>query len=295
VDKGAKPHAPIIRPCHSGSVASTFEAVLIGPVSVARLYSADLPQKDNLCGCFWASIALRAAGVEGTDGEPLDQDRVALAAGTILPEGDPAGFVPPGEMPRRDYTVQLPTVTDRADGGTAAPALAAAIEGLSGARLAVVPVAGPWSASSLVGLVRAAAEVSPEAVLVANVRTGRFWGTRPDPASLLAYLAGGEPSVPEHEWDTGHFVNVAALVTAGERALVVVRDSYRGLGWAGHHLQPADAFAAALDRGDGREGGVLCVAPAADAEGLGTRLRAEGFELRHWDNGTPAAVSPMES
>lgn len=136
---------------------------------------------------------------------------------------------------------------------------------------------------------------SSTALLVANVQTGRFWGTRPDPDALLDYLAGGNPTPPAPEWDVGHFVNIAAIVTAGERGLVVVRDSYRSLGWEGHHLQPADAFAVALERDDRREGGVLCVAPAADAAALGERLATAGFELRHWDNGTPAGVTPTGS
>jgi hypothetical protein len=45
--------------------------------------------------------------------------------------------------------------------------------------------------------------------------------------------------------------------------------------------------AAALERGDGREGGVLCICAAAAEEELRGRLAAAGFELRHWDNGTP--------
>jgi hypothetical protein len=141
-------------------------------------------------------------------------------------------------------------------------------ERLSGGRLAVLPVAGPWSAASVVGLV------------------GPLWDSRPEPAMLLAYLTGADPEVPEHEWDVGHFVNVAALISAEDRSLVLVRDSYRGLGWSGYHLQPAEAFAAALERGDGREGGVLCVAATADETIVRRRLAAEGFELRQWDNGT---------
>jgi hypothetical protein len=269
-------------------MASIVAAVTVGPGALAALHAADLPQKDNLCGCFWGSIALRAAGTDTFEGEPVDQDRVALEAGTVLPEGDPAAFVPPGEASRQDYRLELPTASDPADGGTAAPSLAAAMERLSEGGLSAVPVAGPWSSASVVELVAAVAEAAPEATLVANLRTGRLWGTRPDAGALLAHLAGDEPGGPEPEWDVGHFVNVAAVVTAGERALVVVRDSYRGLGWAGHHLQPGEAFAAALVRGDGREGGVLCIAPTARAAALRERLEAGGFDLRHWDNGSPA-------
>jgi hypothetical protein len=160
------------------------------------------------------------------------------------------------------------------------------------ALLAVVPVAGRWSTGSVVGLVRTAASVSLNTLLLANIRIGPLWRTRPNPAVLLGYLAGEEARSPQHEWDVGHFVNVAAVVTAGDRALVVVRDSYRSLGWGGHHLQPADALAAALERGDGREGGVLCITPLAEADAL--RERLDGFELRHWDNGTPVQPEPSD-
>jgi hypothetical protein len=42
-----------------------------------------------------------------------------------------------------------------------------------------------------------------------------------------------------------------------------------------------------LARGDGREGGVLCVAPPASGAALRASLGGAGFEVRHWDNGTP--------
>jgi hypothetical protein len=262
-------------------VAHALEAVLVGPEALARIHAGELPQKDNLCGCFWASIALRAAGFEA------DQDDVAVEAGTILPEPGPESSVPPGESPRVDYRFELPLADVEVPSGTAARGLAAAVERLSGGDLAVVPVAAPWNAESVVRLVDVCGGPAADVVLVANVRTGLLWGTRPDPPALLAYLAGGDPPEPEPEWDVGHFVNVAGTVRAGERALVLVRDSYRSLGWEAHHLQPAETLAAALRRDDGREGGVLCVARAADADALRGRLAAAGFELRHWDNGTP--------
>ena len=69
----------------------------------------------------------------------------------------------------------------------------------------------------------------------------------------------------------------------GLRAL---RDTYPELGWGGYHLQPAEAVAAALERSDGLEGGVLCVCEASSAITLAGRLEEAGFELRHWDNGS---------
>lgn len=84
-----------------------------------------------------------------------------------------------------------------------------------------------------------------------------------------------------------NLVNVAALIRGQGGSLLVVRDSYSSLGWERYHLQPPDAFARALERGDGHEGGVLCVAPAGAEADLRARLADGGYDLRHWDNGTP--------
>ena len=91
----------------------------------AAAHAAERQQMDNLCGCFWASLALRAGGIDA------DQEAVALAAGAILPGGDPQTHVAPGATPRFDYRVELPLAADPPTAGTAAPPLAAAIERLS--------------------------------------------------------------------------------------------------------------------------------------------------------------------
>jgi len=254
----------------------------LGLDGIAALHAESLPQKDHLCGCFWAELVLRAAGVED-----VDQDRVAEEAGTILPAEGSGPSVPPGEEPRRDYRLEL--ATGHADvAGTAAPALADAVERLGEGRLAVVPVAGPWSEAAVVRLQEEAAAVEPGTTLVANIRSGHLWGARTHPSALLAHLAGQEAGASPPDWDVGHFVNLAALVRGRAGALVVVRDSYRSLGRDGYHAQPAFALARALERGDGREGGVLCVVPSATAPELRARLEEAGYDLRQWDNGTPA-------
>lgn len=268
-------------------MVSTTATVVTGLVGFDALHARELPQKDNLCGAFWAALVLRASGVEEVDGEPVDQDFVALHAGTLLPEGDPAAFLPRGGRSRSDYRLPIPLAGDPAESGTSAPALARTIGELSHGGLGVVPVAGPWDAARALLLVETAAALSPAATLIANLRTGHLWGSRAAPASLLGHLAGRpvEPEPPD--WDVGHFVTLAGTVRGPGGSLVLVRDTYPMLGWGGYYLQPPAALGAALARGDGREGGVLCVLPAGDESVLRARLEENGYALRHWNNGTP--------
>ncbi len=262
---------------------------VLGPAVLAAIHNAELPQKDQLCGAFWASLALRAFGISQLDGEPVDQDFVAREAGATLAEGDPEQWVPPSERSRADYRLELPVAGEEATCGTAASVLPGVIERVSAGELAVVSVAGPWTAESVTRLVQGVAERAPETVLIANLRTGRFWASRPSPATLLAVLAGEQVQGPPSEWDEGHFVSLALLVRGGGGVLIGIRDTYRSLGWNGHHLQPPVAVAAALRRDDGLEGGVLCVCRAGDADTVRGHLDAEGFDLRDWDNGSVPA------
>ncbi len=263
-----------------GPLAGTV-GIFPGPPDFALLHERAMPQKDQLCGAFWGALTLSAAG------HAASQEEVALRAGTTLAEGDPAGWLPPGASPRTDYEATIPVATDEASAGTSATGVAQSIEELSRGALAVVPVAGPWSAEAVVSLVEIAVATVPECALIANLRTGRLWGSRPPARLLLDHLLGRPVEAPPPDWDCGHFLTIAACVGGPDGALVVLRDTYPQLGWAGYHLQPAAAVAAALERGDGKEGGVLCVCGAPAAEALAGRLGEAGFGLRHWDNGTP--------
>lgn len=269
-------------PVHSTAAPISLLRLAPGPDGLGALHAAELPQKDNLCGCFWAALALRAAGVA-----TATQDGVALEAGTALPEGDPATFVPPRELPRRDYSVQLPVLADAGSSGTSAVGLVRAVASLSDGRLAAVPVAGRWHAEAVVGVLEAVAEAAPDTLLVGNLRSGRLWGSRPPARLVLDHLAGRPVQAPRPDWDVGHFVNLAGLVRGDGGELVVVRDSYRSLGWDGHHLQPPAVLARALARGDGREGGVLCICRAESADAVHAALASCGYDVRLWDNGTP--------
>ncbi len=261
-----------------GPLAGAGE-ILPGPGDFVLLHERTMPQKDQLCGAFWGALTLSAFG------HAASQEEVALQAGTTLAEGDPASWLPPDASPRADYEATIPTAPDGASAGTSATGVAGSIEELSGGALAVVPVAGPWSSDTVVSLVEITAAEAPECVLIANLRTGHLWGSRPPASLLLDYLLGRPVETQPPDWDCGHFLTIAACVGGPGGALVIIRDTYPQLGWNGYHLQPAAAVAAALARGDGLEGGVLCSCEAP--ESLTVRLGKAGFELRHWDNGSP--------
>jgi hypothetical protein len=262
-----------------GPLAGVGETVP-GPRDFALLHEEAMPQKDQLCGAFWGALVLSASG------HPASQEEVALRAGTTLAEGDPAGWLPPGAAPRADYEAAIPIASYGPLAGTSATGVARGIVGLSGGALAAVPVAGPWSAATLVSLVEIAAR-TPGCVLIANLRTGHLWGSRPPARLLIDHLHGRRVEGPPPDWDCGHFLTIAACVGGPGGALVIVRDTYPQLGWNGYHPQPAAALAAALDRGDGYEGGVLCACEAQAGDSLTRRLGEAGFEVRHWDNGSP--------
>jgi hypothetical protein len=260
----------------------------LAPTALFGVHAAEMPQKDQLCGAFWGCMALRAHGIAERDGEPVDQDLVARESGSSLagPDADPG--LPPNQESRLDYRLEHPVADDAATSGTASEALARAIAHVGDGALAVLPVAGPWTGESVTGLLARVQELAPESVLVANVRTGRLWGSRPSPVALLEHLAGAEVPAPPPDWDEGHFVGLGYVVRGAGGMLVGVLDTYRSLGAEGHHLQPPDAIAAALRRDDGRGGGVLCVVRAADEAALREALGADGFALEHWDNGSVA-------
>src|SRR5262249_5622076 len=144
--------------------------------------------------------------------------------------------------------------------------LAETIEELSQGRLRCVPVIGAWDGCTVLRLVDGA----PDGVrLIANVRTGPLWGSRPPLAAVVAHLDGrAGPDPPAPDWDVGHFVELAHVVRGRVGSFVVVHDTYPSLGWDGHHLQPPQALAQALIRDDGRGGGVLAIARPDSADAV---------------------------
>jgi hypothetical protein len=283
------------------SVAGGARAELIllaGARELLAAHQAALPQRDDLCGAFCGALALHAgnagqaaaAGAVAEAGEVLDQDAVALAAGSVVSRLADSAHLPHGEGSRRDYRLALPLIEDGALSGTTAAGLVRAIDGLSGGALAAIPYAGPWSAETLSGLFEEVlAELQRPVSVVANIATRHLWGSRASAAQLLAYLLDGELQGPAPDWDVGHFVCVFASVRGRRGRLYCLADTYPSLGSRGVHLQPQERLALALRRPGMAAGGMVVVVGREDAAGVRAASRELGLEEEAWDNGSVMA------
>ncbi len=240
-------------------------------------------QKDNLCGPFWIARILNESGFSTWDGQPVDEDLVALRAGTVLPDATAGADLPPGAISSGAYRYSLPTAPIE-QSGTSPEALAAVVENASAGELCCVQLRGDWTPERVERLVDEAGGFGSR--LIANLRTGRLWAGRPPIEVLLSELEGRPVRDPAARWDVGHFVELEMLIRGPRKSLVVVHDSYPSLGWGGRHLQPPRVLAAALLRGDGREGGVLVIVPKAGAKAAEALAAEIGLEVGTWNNGT---------
>jgi hypothetical protein len=273
--------------------------LLPGARELLALHAHELPQRDDLCGAFCASLALRAAlGIEtaNRDGAAdagatagLDQDAVALAAGSVVSEHPDPSILPAGETGRRDYRLALPTVADASLSGTTAAGLLAAIDSLGAGRLAAIPYTGPWTAQTLAGLFDLLAARERPAALVANLATHHLWGSHPPAHRLLEHLLDGDLDGPPPDWRVGHFVCIPARCRGPRGSLYALADTYPSLGDHGVHLQPSERLAAASERRDTPAGGVLAVVAAEDAPLVRAGAAGLGLSEGLWDNGTAAA------
>ncbi len=268
------------------ALASFDITMLQGARALLRTHASELPQRDDLCGAFCASLALRAAGIEEHDGEPVDQDLLAQAAGTVVSRLRDTTSLPAGEQGRRDYRLTPPFVDRQDVSGTTAGGLVEAIDRISGGRLVAVPFSGPWSVQTLRGVFDVAGALAHPVTLVANLATRHLWGARPHPDQLLDYLLDGDQSGPPADWDVGHFACVVGRASGPGGSLYVVADTYPSLGSAGVHLQPQERLAVALARPDMSPGGLIVVACTPDAELVRCGAAELGLAEEAWDNGT---------
>jgi len=255
---------------------------LPGADRLAQVHRAAGQQLDNLCAVHWGSILLAADGIS------VEAESLALDAGTVLPSGDPHDSVPPGERPRRDYRGRLPVAARPEDGGTAVEGLIDSVAKASGGARRLVPLRTTWTEERVGAVLQLCRENAAwGAVPLANVRTGRLWGSRLSLADAFAWVAGSDVPPSPPDWDVGHFVTIAGTLEGSDRSFLIVRDSYPRFGWDGHHLQPPEAMAAALARGDGREGGIALYVSEDDRPDVERAAKDAGFEIEGWDNGTP--------
>lgn len=268
------------------AVQMTF---LPGSRALLEAHARELPQKDDLCGAFCGALALQAAGIEEYRGQPLDQDAVAHAAGSVISASGSAEILPFDEQGRRDYRLSLPTVEDSARSGSTAAGVVRAIEELSAGRLAAIPYSGPWTADTLGGLFDLAVARSHPVTLLANLATRHLWGAHPGAVQLLDCLLDGNQAGPAPDWDVGHFACILGRLAGPGGSLYCVADTYPSLGTGGVHLQPAERLALAIERRDMPAGGVVVATAAEDAPAIRAGAGDLGLVEDVWDNGTVAA------
>ncbi len=267
-------------------------ALLPGARALLAVHARELPQRDDLCGAFCGALALQAAGIERYGDEPVDQDAVALRAGSLVSRAREPGVLPHGEAGRRDYRLSLPSIDDADASGTTAVGLVTALEELAGERLAAIPFSGPWTAATLGRLFDLAAARERPVTLIANLATRHLWGGQVSVGQLLDYLLDGMHAGPEPDWDVGHFACVVGRLQGPGGSLYGVADTYPSLGRGGVHMQPAERLAASIERRDMPAGGVIAVVNSEDAQAVRAGAQAIGLVEGLWDNGTATQATP---
>jgi hypothetical protein len=273
-------------------VTNQLEFSAIGDfAAVHAVRDAAVNQRDNLCGCFWAWVALRA--FDGSD--LVDEEPAALAAGCVVPVGetDPAFSLPwrgAGVIASWPYRLPLPTSADEGAIGTSAHGVVRAVEVLSEGRLAVLAYrATEWTTALVEELVGTLVGLGSMPLLpVLNVATEHFIGSTIDSAAVFAHLLHGAPlPVVEPDWRVGHFCSLAGVLRGPAAGLVVVRDTYRAMGWRGHHVQTCATLAAALERNGTGAGGMLLITPSTLVDVVRAAMDRVDVVNELWDNGSP--------
>jgi hypothetical protein len=260
--------------------------LLAGARALLELHARELPQRDDQCGAFCAALALRSAGIDAHAGEPIDQDAVALAAGTVVSRVPDLAALPYDERGRRDYRITPPLVDEEIESGTNCAGVVRALEQLSDGRLEPIALQGPWTAATLDGLFELLAELERPTSLIANVSTRELWGSRARFDQLLDYLLAGELDGPPPDWDVGHFVCVLARTRGPRGSLYALADTYPSLGRDGVHQQPRERLARALERPGKTPGGALAVVASEDAAAVRAGASRLGLREGVWDNGS---------
>jgi hypothetical protein len=275
----------------SAGATSLQVELLPGAAELLAAHARELPQRDDICGAFCGALALAGASLTvAPDGGPLDQDAVAVMAGSVVSAVPEPQILPAGEGGRRDNRLAIPQTTGEEESGTNAAGVVAALAALGGAQAEPVPLAGAWSAATVRAIFDVARGLSRPASLIANLHTSHLWGSHPSPGQLLGALLDGGEEGPAPDWSVGHFVCVVGRVDGPRGSLYVLADTYPALGDRGVHLQPEGRLAAALARPEHPEGGVIALVHPTDAQALRESATAVGLSERLWDNGSASAL-----
>ena len=292
------------------------ESVLPGFPDIHEAYRLLRDQKDMVCGAYTLTYLLRAYGVPGHSNDPLTVDHVAEAAGTAHEphnaerQARVEELIATGELPTdraatwfmHDYfDADLTLVED--EGGTSAAGLVDACEMVSGGRVEAVPVPAVHDSEVQLDADRfdalldamAMGELSAQPILNYNLQhtlaPGGLLGHKYNLVALL--VQWDDPSYfRTMDWDVGHFTSIAARVmrVGSDERYLAIRDSYKTFGWDGYHLQPESYVRRGLVRADDhRDGGILLVTPATDADDVRSWLAYRGLETGLWDNGSAYA------
>ena len=250
---------------------------------LTKLHQQAGQQPDNLCGTYWTAIFLAAQGLDFTPAA------IAQLAGSRLPVGDPAIWLPQGARSRQDYGLSLPLTGNPALAGTSAQGLATAVLTASERAYQFVPLQTEWSPERLFDLLDLCRAL--DLVPLCNLRTNHLWGADLSLVDAIAYLNGEPIQPPPPVWNVGHFLLLAGTIAGPARSLILVCDTYPTLGWQGYYLQSAEAVANALNRGDGQGGGVLLFVDSQEQAAVEQAAIERGFTVAFWDNGSP--ISPL--
>ena len=264
--------------------ASLTVTLLPGAREILAEHQQEMPQKNELCGAFWVTLALRAL-----DGCDLEQDHVGRAASSLLSVVQTSDSLPPGEPGRDDYVLDLPRTDDpEVDSGTSSEGLMVAARELSDGRMVAIPVSGRWTGENVKALLTGVTELDVDGLMIANSATRFLWGSRIDLQQVVATLVDGDTSGQAPEWNVGHFIGVLGWISGPTGDLMICADTYPSLGSRGVHLQPFDAMAASLNRDDSEfSGGILLMVPAAAESAICALVSSVGLTTDIWDNGTP--------
>lgn len=256
--------------------------LLPGVAHITQEYDRAGQQPDNLCGPYWAALLLRSHGFTVTP------EQIAQRAGSVLPIGEPATWLPEGAASRQDYSLPLPSTRCFQDAGTSAQGLMQAIAEVSEGAYTLLPLQTNWTADRLLQLIQLCQHYPAwQAVPLCNLKTGHLWGTHLSIDEAIAYLNGQPIPLPPPNWNVGHFLVLAGTATGEVNSFLWICDSYPNLGWQGYHLQPAAAVAQALNRGDGYGGGILLFIASRDRDQVEQQVTSQGFWVEVWNNGSP--------